>query len=78
MHHLVISLCSVSIPRLTIGHYRSLSLMGCGGSSGSRESSLGYLFGSIEALKPASTKAPANVIAESAVKGAAKPATVNP
>ncbi|KNA07270.1 hypothetical protein SOVF_173450 [Spinacia oleracea] len=48
--------------------------MGRGVSSGGGQSSLGYLFGSGEAPKPAATKAPANVCAEPVIKEAARPA----
>lgn len=48
--------------------------MGRGVSSGGGQSSLGYLFGSGEAPKPAAPKAQANASTEPAVKEAAKPA----
>ncbi|KNA23541.1 hypothetical protein SOVF_023990 isoform A [Spinacia oleracea] len=50
--------------------------MGRGVSSGGRQSSLCYLFGSGEAPKPAATKAPANICAELVMKEAARPAAV--
>ncbi|XP_057542003.1 protein SPIRAL1-like 1 [Amaranthus tricolor] len=47
--------------------------MGRGVSSGGGQSSLGYLFGSGEAPKPAANNPPANTSAAPAVKDAPKP-----
>ncbi|XP_057531101.1 protein SPIRAL1-like 1 [Amaranthus tricolor] len=49
--------------------------MGRGVSSGGGQSSLGYLFGSGEAPKPAANNPPANAIAEPAGNDAAKTVT---
>ncbi|XP_021847675.1 uncharacterized protein [Spinacia oleracea] len=56
-----------------LSHFRNSLQMESGVSSGGGLSSLGYRFGSGEAPKPASTKAPANVCVEPVMKEATRP-----